>query len=90
MGPGVVTVYLHGKNTYQARVTVDALLRRSGGGTYRIRLIHGCHRGTALRDFLRETYGKHSKVRRLLFSPDGGVTELVLREYITSELKGRK
>ena len=26
MGPGVVTVDLHGKNTYQAKVTVDALL----------------------------------------------------------------
>ena len=28
-------------------VTVDALLRRTGGGTYRLRLIHGCHGGTA-------------------------------------------
>ena len=27
--PGVVTVDLHGKNTYQAKVTVDALLRLS-------------------------------------------------------------
>ena len=29
---GILTVDLHGKNVYQARVTVDALLRRAGGG----------------------------------------------------------
>lgn len=81
MGPGVITVDLHGKNTCQAKVTVDAQLRRAGGGTYRLRLIHGCHSGTALRDFIRETYSGHPKVRRLVPSPDGGATELVLREY---------
>ena len=71
---GIVTVDLHGRNTYQAKVTVDALLRRAGAGTYRLRLIHGCHQGTALRDFL------HPQVKRLLRSPDGGATDLVLRE----------
>ena len=81
MGPGTVTADLHGKTKYQARVTVDALLRRAGGATYRIRLIHGCHGGTELLDFLREEYGHHPKVKRLLLSPDGGATELVLREY---------
>ena len=46
---GIVTVDLHGRNTYQAKVTVDALLRRAGAGTYRLRLIHGCHPGTTRR-----------------------------------------
>lgn len=78
---GVLTADLHGKNTCQARITVDALLRRAGGGVYRIRLIHGHHGGTALRDFLRAEYGGHPRVRRLVLSPDGGTTELVLREY---------
>ena len=77
---GIVTVDLHGKNLYQARVTVDALLRRARGGTYRLRLIHGCHQGTALRDFLRAEYGHHPQDRRLALSPDGGTTELILRE----------
>ena len=82
MDTGTVTVDLHGKNTYQAKVTVDALLRRAGGGTYRICLIHGSHGGTALRDFIRSTYSLHPKVKRLIPSPDGGSTELVLREYV--------
>ena len=77
---GVITADLHGQNTHQAGITVDALLRRAGAGTYRLRLIHGHHGGTVLRDFLRENYAHHPKVRRI--AADGsGVTELILREY---------
>ena len=35
---------------------------------------------TALRDFLQVEYGHHPQVKRLLRSPDGGATDLVLRE----------
>lgn len=82
MNAGILTTDLHGKNTYQAKIAVDALLRRAGNGTYRIRLVHGYHGGTALRDFLRSEYAKHPKVKRLILSSDGGATELVLREYV--------
>ena len=82
MQSGTLTVDLHGKNTYQAKVTVDAMLRRARAGTYRIRLVHGYHGGTALRDFIRAEYGRHPKVLRLLPSSDGGTTELVLREFV--------
>lgn len=81
MHAGILTLDLHGKNTYQAKLTVDALLRRAGTGTYRIRLIHGHHGGTALRDLLRSEYAHHPKVKRLISSSDGA-TELVLREYV--------
>lgn len=82
VGPGVVTADLHGKTAYQAKVTADALLRRADRSVYRIRLVHGCHGGTALRDFLRSEYGHRSGVLRLEVSPDGGTTELILREYV--------
>ena len=81
MGPGVITSDLHGKNTYQAKVTIDALLRRATAATYRLRLIHGYHGGTSLREFICAEYTHHPKVKRLITSPDGGTTELVLREY---------
>ena len=81
MYESIVTVDLHGKNTYQARVTLNAALRRAGGGTYRIRCIHGCHGGTALRDMIREEYARHPRVLRLETRIDGGSTDLVLREY---------
>ena len=80
MQAGIVTVDLHGKTQYQAQITVDALLRRAGAGTYRLRLIHGSSRGTALRDMLRSRYGAHPKVLRLDGS-DPNVTVLVLREF---------
>lgn len=35
--------------------------------------------GTALRDFLQVEYGHHPQVKRLLRSPDGGATDLVLQ-----------
>ena len=82
MKEAVITADLHGKTTYHAKVTVDALLRRAGAGTYRIRLIHGSHGGTALRNSIQAEYSHHPKVKRLLLAPDGGTTELVLREYV--------
>ena len=81
MQAGILELDLHGRNTYQAKVAIDAALKRAKAGTYRIRLIHGYHGGTALRDFIREEYSRHPKVKRLLPSPDGGSTDLVLREF---------
>ena len=76
---GVVELDLHGKNVYQARVAIDAALRRATGGTYRIRLIHGCHGGTALRDMIRREYA--GRVLRLETNLGPGLTDLVLREF---------
>ena len=75
---GIVELDLHGKNVYQARIAIDAALRRAGKGIYRIRLIHGYHGGTALRDMIRQEYA--SRVLRLETSIDPGITDLVLRE----------
>lgn len=77
---GIVTVDLHGKNAYQATVALDAALRRAGSGVYRLRVIHGYHSGDTLKK-LTEEYLSHPRVLRLVRSPDGGQTELVLREF---------
>ena len=66
---GVMELDLHGMNTYQAQIAIDAALRRCG---YR--------GGTAIRDMLWTVYNKRSQVKRLV-SISEGVTELVLREY---------
>lgn len=75
---GIVTLDLHGKNVYQARITIDAALRRAGNGTYRLRLIHGHHGGTALRDMIRAEYAQ--RCRRMV-PINEGATDLVLREF---------
>ena len=82
MDNAIITLDLHGKNTYQAKVAIDAQLRRAGTGAYRVRLIHGSHSGTALRELIRTEYAHHPKVKRLILSADGGATVLVLREYV--------
>ena len=81
MAAGVWEVDLHGKNEYQARVAIDAALRRAKAGTYRIRCIHGHHGGTALRDMIRREYAKHPRVLRLETGVGAGVTDLVVREF---------
>ena len=81
MTAGVWEVDLHGKNEYQARVAIDAALRRAKTGTYRIRCIHGHHGGTVLRDMIRRDYARHPQVRRIETGVGPGVTDLVLREF---------
>ena len=76
---GTVEIDLHGMNRYQARIALDAVLRRCGSGVYRVRVIHGYHGGEALRQ-LAEEYASHPRVLRAVRSADGGQTELVLRE----------
>jgi len=75
---GIVEIDLHGKNKYQARVAIDAALRRSKG-VYRIRLIHGFNKGTELRDMILEEYDTRPNIIRLERTGEGS-TELVLRE----------
>lgn len=80
MTGGIVELDLHGMNTYQAQIAIDAALRRATAGTYRLRLIHGYHGGTAIRDMLWTVYTHRSGVQRLV-SVHNGVTDLVLREF---------
>ena len=69
---------LHGRNKYQARVAIEAALRRSKG-LYRIRVIHGCHNGTALKEMIWSEYGNDPRVKRLLAASESA-TDLILRD----------
>ena len=77
---GRVELDVHGLTQAQAQTVIDAQLRRAGG-LYRITVIHGYTRGTALRDFVRSHYKKHPKVLRIEAGLNPGATDLVLREY---------
>lgn len=81
MTGGIDRLDVHGMTRCQMCLAVDARLRRASSGTYRIRVIHGCHGGTALRDELRRRYASHPKVLRLEVGLDPGITDLVLREF---------
>ena len=75
---GVIGIDLHGKNEYQAKITIDAALRRAKAGTYRLRIVHGYNSGTVLRDMVRREYA--GRVLRVI-PLDQGRTDLVLREF---------
>ncbi len=73
-------VDLHGMTKEQAKVCLEAKLRAAPRSVYRIRVIHGYHGGTELRDLVRKTFAKHPKVLRVEIGMNQGETELVLRE----------
>ena len=68
------------RRRHHGRSTGGHRARRVRPGTYRIRVIHGHHGGTALRELVRREYGRHPQVLRLE-AAGPGVTELVLREF---------
>lgn len=76
----VIEIDLHGKKQHQAKVAIDAALRRARPGVLRLRIIHGCNGGTTLRDLVRSEYARHPKILRLETRLGDGVTDLVLRE----------
>ncbi|MEE0777154.1 MAG: Smr/MutS family protein [Bacillota bacterium] len=77
MATGIEKLDVHGMNCYQAKVSIDSRLRRTKA--YRIRVIHGYHQGTEIRDMVRQEYQNHPRVLRMdTFC--SGETDLILRE----------
>lgn len=81
MNDSIMELDIHSMTQAQAKVAIEAKLRRAKGGVYRLRIIHGYHGGTALRDMIRREYAAHPKVKRIELGLNPGVTDLVLREY---------
>ncbi len=74
-----LTLDLHGKNVYQAKIAIDAALRRAKG-IYRLSLIHGYHQGDAIKAMILETYSLHPQVLELREDKNPGCTLLILRK----------
>ena len=71
---------VHGMNKAQAFTAIDARLQRADSSVYTVRVIHGFHGGTILRDAIRAHYKNHSKVKRVEFGMNPGETDLILRD----------
>ena len=80
MPESILELDIHGMTQVQAKTAINAKLRRAGSGVYRLRIIHGYHSGTALRDMIRREYARHPRVIRLETGINGGATDRVLRE----------
>lgn len=74
------TIDVHGLTKEQAKVAIDARLKRCKGDVYTLKVVHGFHGGTVIKDFVRSHYKKHEKVVRVSVGLNQGETDLILRE----------
>lgn len=77
---GFLEIDVHNMTRTQAITAIDAKLRRANASVYRLRVIHGYHGGTVLRDAVRTHYKNHPKVKRIEIGLNPGETDLILRE----------
>ena len=77
---GFLEIDVHNMTRTQAITAIDAKLRRADASVYRLRVIHGYHSGTVLRDAVRSHYKEHPKVKRIEIGLNPGETDLILRE----------
>ena len=71
---------MHNMTKVQAVTAIDAKLRKADSSVYQLRVIHGFHSGTILRDAVRAHYKNHPKVKRIELGLNPGETTLILRE----------
>ena len=78
---GIIEIDLHGLRTEEAIKRVRSEVRKAPGSVYTIRLIHGYHGGTRIREAIEDefSYGRDDKVKSIRPGANPGITELVLR-----------
>ena len=74
------SIDVHNMTRVQAITAIDARLRRCKGDVYSLKVIHGFHGGTVLRDAVRKHYADHPKVKRIELGLNQGETDLILRD----------
>lgn len=80
MNAGIIEIDIHEMNRFQAKTLIDSKLKKAKSDIYVLRVIHGYHSGTALRDMIRKEYKGHSKIKRIELSSNPGITDLILRD----------
>lgn len=80
MGKPIIDIDLHGLFQEEAIKVIDKALKSVDSSTYQIRLIHGYHRGTSLKNMILDEYKYNPKVLRIQPGDNQGVTILILRE----------
>ena len=80
IGSAFQEIAVHNMTKVQAITAIDACLRRAGTSVYTLRVIHGYHGGTVLRDAVRAHYRGHPKVKRIELGMNPGETDLILRD----------
>lgn len=71
----------HGMTVQKALSAVERIVRNADRSVYVIRVIHGFHGGTRIRDAILDeySYGRNPKVKEVRGGFNEGITELVLK-----------
>lgn len=77
---GILEIDVHGMNTFQAKTKIMSVLKKADSSVYIIRIIHGYHNGTVLRNMIRKELKTHPKILRVELSMNQGITDLILRD----------
>ena len=80
MSVPIITIDLHGMFQDEAINVIDRALKNADNSTYQIKLIHGYHRGTSLKNMIMDEYKYDPKVIRIQPGDNMGTTILVLQE----------
>ena len=78
---GIIEIDLHNLRVEEAIKKVKSEVKKAPGSVYTIRLIHGYHGGTRIRDAIEDefSYGRDEKIKSVRPGSNPGITELVLR-----------
>jgi len=79
---GIIEIDVHGMRQDEAISKIEKEVARADRSVYRIRVIHGYHGGTRIKDAVWDEYNYHhnEKVLRVQSGLNEGITELILRE----------
>lgn len=83
LSSAVIEIDLHGLRTDEAIRKVKNEVNKASRSVYTIRVIHGYHGGTSIRNALMDefSYRRCDKILRVKPGSNPGITELVLREF---------
>lgn len=79
----IIEIDVHGLTVQQAIARIEDQISKANASTYRIKVIHGFHRGNRIQQGIYQEIGdgRNPKVLRIVGGDNPGITELILREY---------
>lgn len=79
----IIEIDVHGLTAMEAVNKIDRIVQSVDSSVYRIRIIHGYHGGTKIREAIRREFGfgLEPKIKRIVPGDNEGITDFILKEY---------
>lgn len=79
----IIEMDVHGLTVDQAILKIEEQIKKANTSTYRIKVIHGFHRGNRIQHGIYQEigHGLNPRVLRIVGGENPGITELILKEY---------